>query len=183
MKVIVHQTPMNSAAVPFALDDLIAHARAQGAGDDAAIANMGYTAAAEIEHYAQVALLMKSIRVAIFEPHCGAGFALPIGPVADNAPPVVKLDGEVFLGFYFVGGIRPYIRWFPEFHSLIPSRIDIEYQAGFGADVWSIPQDLAQALMDQAALHYDGRSPMSTKSLTVSPHMARVAARYRGLQS
>ncbi len=36
--------------------------------------------------------------------------------------------------------------------------------------------------MDQAALHYDGRSPMGAKSLTTSPHMARVAARYRGVQ-
>lgn len=183
MKVIVHQTPMNSAAAPFELDDLIVHARAEGAGDEAAIANMGHTAAAEIEHYAQVALLMKTIRVTIFEPHCGAGFALPIGPVADNAPRVVKLDGEIFLDFYFLGGLRPYIRWFPEFHLLTPSRIEIEYQAGFGADASSIPQDLSQALMDQAALHYDGRSPMSTKSLTISPHMARVAARYRGVQA
>jgi len=36
--------------------------------------------------------------------------------------------------------------------------------------------------MDQVALHYDGRSPMDAKSLTTSPHMARVAARYRGVQ-
>ncbi|SIS93432.1 hypothetical protein SAMN05878426_1206 [Phaeovulum vinaykumarii] len=37
--------------------------------------------------------------------------------------------------------------------------------------------------MDQAALHYDGRSPMDAKALSTSPHMARVGARYRGVQA
>lgn len=92
------------------------------------------------------------------------------------------IDGDAFSAFDFVGGNRPYIRWLASYHDLTPSRMTIEYQAGFGTAASDIPEDLAQALMDQAALHYDGRSPMDAKSLTTSPHMARIGARYRGVQ-
>ena len=81
-----------------------------------------------------------------------------------------------------VSGVRPYLRWQDAYHDLTPRQVTIEYQAGFGATATDIPYDLAQALMDQAALHYDGRSPMDAKSLTTSPHMARIGARYRGVQ-
>lgn len=119
----------------------------------------------------------------IFDPGQDIGLRLPIGPVADDDTPTVTIDGEAFTGFDFVGGIRPYIRWHSDYHGLTPSRMTIEYQAGFGAAASDIPDDLAQALMDQAALHYDGRSPMDAKSLTTSPHMQRIGARYRGVQA
>jgi len=182
MKMLVHRTPV-STALPFDLDDLKSHIRVNDDVDDASITNMGHTAAAEIEQFAQIALLAQTIRVTIFEPTREGGFRLPIGPVADDDIPAVTIDGEEFRAFDFAGGNRPYIRWLASWHDLTPSRITIEYQAGFGADAPSIPHDLAQALMDQAALHYDGRSPMDAKSLTTSPHMARVGARYRGVQA
>ena len=94
----------------------------------------------------------------------------------------MTIEGVPFTQFTFFSGIRPCIWFKPEYRHTKPSQVAIEYQAGFGADASSIPPDLAQALMDQAALHYDGRSPMDAKSLTTSPHMARIGARYRGVQ-
>ncbi|KPP85801.1 MAG: Phage QLRG family, putative DNA packaging [Rhodobacteraceae bacterium HLUCCO07] len=180
MKMLVHRT-VDSAELPFVLDNVKLHLRVSDDAEDGAIQNMALTAAAEIEQFAQIALLHQTIRVTVFDPTPNEyAFNLPVGPVADDAPPTVTLDGEAFTAFDFVGGKRPYIRWLADYHDLTPDRMTIEYQAGFGADASAIPADLAQALMDQAALHYDGRSPMDAKSLTTSPHMARVGARYRG---
>lgn len=181
MKMLVHRTA-GGVALPFVLADLKLHLRAPDDAEDTAIQNIGETAAAEIEQFAQIALLTQTIRVTIFGPSCDYGLSLPIGPVADEGTPTVTIDGEAFTAFDFVGGDRPYIHWLADYHNLTPSRMTIEYQAGFGGAAADVPPDLAQALMDQAALHYDGRSPMDAKSLTMSPHMARVAARYRGVQ-
>lgn len=182
MRMLVDRTAVSSAALPFVLDDVKAHIRVEDGEEDSAIQNMGLTAAAEIEQFAQVALLAQTIRVTVLAPDRGKGLRLPIGPVADDATLTVTIDGEPFTAFELVAGLRPYIHWQDAYHALTPERITIEYQAGFGADASSIPQDLAQALMDQAALHYDGRSPMDAKTLTTSPHMARIGARYRGVQ-
>lgn len=182
MEMIVHQTA-RSAVQPFALPDLKDHLRVSQTdfADDPLITSMGHTAAEEIEHLAQIALLTRTIRVTVFNPGSDLGLRLPIGPAADDDVPTVTIDGEPFTGFDFVGGIRPYIRWLASYHSLTSSRIVIEYQAGFGETAADIPHDLAQALMDQAALHYDARSPLDRKTLTVSPHMMRITARYRGV--
>ncbi len=100
----------------------------------------------------------------------------------DLSPCDAALTPTAFAAFDFVGGNRPYIRWLADYHDLTPSRMTIEYQIGFGDAAADVPPDLAKALMDQASLHYDGRSPMDAKSLTTSPHMARAGARYRGVQ-
>lgn len=181
MKMLVHRTP-GGAALPFVLDELKLHLRAPDDSEDTAITNMGKTAAAEIEQFAQIALLTQTIRVTIFNPGQDYGLRLPIGPVAEDEIPTLMIDGVAFTAFDFAYGDRPYIRWLADYFDLTPSRMIIEYQAGFGAAASDVPPDLAQALMDQAALHYDGRSPMDAKSLTTSPHMARIGARYRGVQ-
>ena len=180
MKMLVHRTS-GGGYLPFSLDDLKSHIRVTNSVDDNVIINMGNTAAAEIEQFAQIALLTQTIRETIFDPPVETGLRLSIGPVKDDDVPTVTIDGEAFTDFAFVGGNRPYIRWGETYHKLVPIRVTVEYQAGFGATAADIPPDLAQAIMDQAALHYDGRSPMDVKSLTTSPHMARIGARYRGV--
>ena len=182
MKMLVHRIE-ESAALPFDLEQLKLHLRVSDNAEDAAIQNIGLTAATELEQFAQIALITQTIRVTIFSPTKEYGLRLPIGPVAFDHQPTVTIDGEAFSGFDFDGGNRPYIRWLASYHDLTPDRINIEYEAGFGLTESSVPADLSQALLDQAALHYDGRSPMDAKSLTTSPHMARVGARYRGVQA
>lgn len=182
MKMLVHRIPVASG-LPVALEVVKDHVRIVGSHDDDSIAQMIETAAAEVEHFAQIALLSTTIRVTIFKPQAnGYDLSLPIGPVADDATPTVTIDGDPFTAFDFVGGGRPYIRWLASYHDLHPERISVEYTAGW-PNASAIPSDLAQAVADQAALHYDGRSPMDAKSLTSSPHMARVGARYRGVRA
>lgn len=181
MKMLVHKTPL-TANRPVQLERLGNHARVDHYAEAQTLENMAFTAAADIEHFSGLALLMTTVRVTIFKPVWGAyGLALPIGPVADDHVPTVLLDGEAFTGFDFEAGKRPYIRWLAPYYELTPERMVIEYQAGFGMTADDVPEDLAQAIMDQVALLYDGRSPMDAKSLTSSPHMARVGARYRGV--
>jgi hypothetical protein len=93
------------------------------------------------------------------------------------------IDAQPFTDFELVTGNRPYLRLGPSWYDMTPSRMSVEYVAGFGDAASDIPPDLAQAHADQAALHYDGRSPMDAKSLTSSPHMARIGARYRGVRA
>lgn len=181
MKMLIQRT-MVGAALPFDLDALKLHMRVADDAEDTAVQNIGLTAAAEIEQFAQIALLTQTVRVTIFNLAQERGLSLPIGPVADSDVPTVTIDGEAFTDFDFVGGNQPYIRWLVGYYNLTADSIVIEYQAGFGEASSDIPSDLAQALMDQAALHYDGRSPMDAKALTTSPHMARIGARYRGVQ-
>lgn len=181
MKMHVARTPI-SPFEPFELTDVKSHIRVSDASEDTAVQSIAWTAALEVEQFAQIALLDQTITVSIFDPNRDPGLALPIGPAADQVVPTITIDGADFTAFDFVGGIRPYVRWLDDYFKLCPRLMTVEYQAGFGPNVTSIPKDLMQALMDQAALHYDGRSPIDTKSLSASPHMARIAARYRGLQ-
>ena len=65
---------------------------------------------------------------------------------------------------------------------LRPSRISIEYLAGFGGDVTAIPRDLQQAIMDQAALLFLVRGEPDKRLHSMSPQLMRIAAKYRGVQ-
>ncbi len=182
MTMLIHREPA-SDALPFALAAVKAHVRVTHDYENDALTTIAATAALEIEQFAQIALLFQTVRVTIFDAQEGAGLTLPIGPVVGDAVPTVTIDGDAFDGFDFYPGNRPYIRWntSPAWGKI--GRIGIVYLAGFGATETDIPADLAQALMDQAALLYDARSPMDERIRTTSPHMARVGARYRGVRS
>lgn len=177
---LVHRT-LVTLADPFDLAAVKLHLRVDHTEEDAAIQNMARTAAAQIEQFAQIALLTQTVRLTIFDPNTAESYLhLPIGPA--DAAPAVSLDGSVFSDFDFADGLRPALRWGDGFPDLTPSVMSVTYSAGFGSDHTSIPPDLLQAIMDQTALHYDGRSPMDSRSLPTSPHMARIGARYRGVQ-
>tara|TARA_R110000737_G_scaffold150707_3_gene180024 strand:- start:688 stop:1236 length:549 start_codon:yes stop_codon:yes gene_type:complete len=181
MKMFVQRTAIG-AGDPFELAALKAHLRVDDDSDDAAITNMGRTASAELEHFAQIALLRQTIHVTILGPTMEEALRLPVGPGIEGAEPTIAINGQPFTDFLYIAFQRPVIVWGDGFAAVMPQRVDIEYPAGFGDAAASVPHDLAQALMDQTALHYDGRSPMDAKSLTTSPHMARIGAKYRGVQ-
>lgn len=181
MKMLVHREAV-SEAPPYSLSDIKLYLRVEHFDEDMAIQSMARTAALDLEDFAQIALLTQTIRVVIFDPVSQEyGFRLPIGPVAMNPTVTVTIDGEPFTAFQVEGGKHPYLRWSAAYYDLQPCRIVIEYQAGFGASAANIPADLSQALRDQVALLYDMRSPVSAKTMTSSPHMARIGARYRGV--
>lgn len=180
MKMIVNRVPISTGPA-FVLEDVQEFARAEDGDFAGEIQRIATAAAREVEHFAQIALLRQTIRVMIFDPVLDSSLRLPIGPVALDHMPTITFDGEAFTDFQFDGGTRPYIRWSGPYFDRVPSRILIEYEAGFGDTASDIPADLAQAVADQAALMFDGRSPMDGRSMTSSPHMARIGARYRGV--
>ncbi|MEM8788042.1 MAG: hypothetical protein AAGE76_07255 [Pseudomonadota bacterium] len=83
MKTRVHRTAL-SAAWPFDLDAVKVHLRADADDEDEAIQVIGKTAAAELEQFAQIALLRQTVRVTIFIPDPDHILTLPIGPVQDG---------------------------------------------------------------------------------------------------
>lgn len=184
MKMIVHRDPV-SEAEPFVTDDVRSALRLEPDESElVAEANrIALAAAMDVEGFAQIALLTQSIRVTIFEPRQEYATRLPIGPVAQDHVPTVTIDGEPFTAFEVEGGNRAYLRWLAPYYELTPSRMVITYTAGFGDTAQHIPSDLAQAVLDQVALLFDGRSPVDAKHLTSSPHMARIGARYRGVRA
>lgn len=180
MKVMLHRIPF-ATGVPFDTERLANHLRVDITEPN--LQDYGRAAAGDLEQFAQIALLHQTIRATIVEVNfLQSGLRLPIGPVLDEELVTVTFDGVAFTDFTVTTGNSPHLQWGPTFWDLSPSRIVIDYQAGFGSSETDIPPDLSQAILDQAALHFDGRSPMDAKSLTSSPHMARVGARYRGVR-
>ena len=180
MKMTVTRTPIATGS-PIPLDAAKEQCQVDFPDDDLLIQQMVSAAALDVEHFAQVALLDQTINVEIIAPARCDLLALPIGPVASDASVTVTIDGAAFTEFELVAGIRPHLRWLDLYHRLTPDRVVIEYPAGFSPDAANVPRDLAQAVADQAALLYGSRSPVNAKEITSSPHMARVAARYRGV--
>lgn len=174
---------VGNPALPFDLQALKTHVRYSDNDLDAELERMGRAAADELEQFAQVALLTQTIRVNILDPVTGPVLRLPIGPTAFDAVPQVTLDGMEFTRFDFIGGLRPTIRWREPYIPYSSCHIQIDYQAGFGADHTAIPADLMGALLDQAALMFDNRGAADNRMQANSPHFARVGARYRGVMA
>ena len=60
----------------------------------------------------------------------------------------------------------------------------VTYEAGFGDEAAAVPADLAHAILDQAAALYDNRAGLAERNAqALSPHTARIAARYRGVRA
>lgn len=178
MKTLVRRTPLTENP-PFVLADLKGHHGMEGEDFDKELSTAGHAAALEIEHFGQLALLDQTIRVTILDPQLGRGVSLPVGPMREGSPISITVDGEAFTEFAVVDGFRPYLH----LRQGIPQadRVVIEYRAGFGPEETDITEDLRTALWDQAKMHFDAKSPTDAKALTSSAHMARIAARYRGV--
>jgi uncharacterized phiE125 gp8 family phage protein len=181
MKIVAQRTATPNAQ-PFDLAAVMAHVRVEDESEQAQVESAAFAAASDLEHFAQLALLTQTIQVQIIGSIASDQIRLPIGPLSDAESVAVTVDGQSFSGFEVITGNRPVLILSGGASLTGAQRVTIEYTAGFGDNAASIPADLSRALMDQAALHYDGRSPMDAKQLTNSPHMARIGARYRGVQ-
>jgi uncharacterized phiE125 gp8 family phage protein len=140
-------------------------------------ARLADAAARDLENYASIALLNQSIRVRLDEWPATEWLALPVAPYVAGAPLAVTVAGQAVTGFTAVDGTRPSLRLadLP-----VDGEIIITYTAGFGATLAAIPPDLRHVILDQAAVAFDLRGQSDPKFGTgLSPHMARVAARYR----
>lgn len=174
---IVERTPKPDLPDPFDITAVMLHCRIDDDVSGLSEATQQARAAAlELEAYAALALLDQTIRVTLdFWPRKET-LALPIAPLLDVLSVTVLADGEPFEAFSVTAGQRPAIR-------LTGPRpcgvVVIEYEAGFGLLAADIPADLSLAIMEQAAAFYDDRGAGNGKTNCMSPHTARIAARYR----
>lgn len=156
------------------------HVRIDFSDDDAAIEGMIATATRELEDFAQISILNASIRVDLDGwPNYGQ-LALPIAPVMADADLDVSADGAPVTGVELVPGTRPALILPDDMvASLACAKVRIDYTAGWGATTGSTPSDIAHAIMDQVAALYDERGAVDHRRSSLSPHMARIGARYR----
>lgn len=165
------------AGLPYMPGDVTDHLRIE---DDQVTEGYRHmkAAAQEAEAYGQLALLTQTIRVT-FEvwpvPH-GLTLPLPIAPVIDPGSVTMTADGAPFTGFTVITGLRPALVLTGDCPS---GRVVIEYDAGFGVDASAIPPAPAHAILDQASAFFDERGVGAGKSNGMSPHFARIVARYR----
>ena len=157
-------------------------------------------AALEFEEHGQIALIEQNISATmkIRKPvidlvTLGIDIRLPIGPLAQapNATvSIVSLHGEEYplspSQVTFWRGPRPALNLVDDGNLPPQSRehhpyIKVQYQAGFGPDHTAVPDDIAQAIISQAALMQDAGWDLRRGHNGLSPHTARIAARYRGV--
>ncbi len=164
-------------ARPFDLTKVSMHCRTDGDAEfDSEIYRMAEAAVLEFEHYTQIALLFQNIEVLLEGPLRQSVFPLPIVPLLKDTPVQVQVGGQNFESFEIIAGLRPALR----FTSDTPcGPIKITYQAGFGETAAHLPKDIENAIADQTSALFDLRGAGEGKSNGMSPHMARVAARYR----
>lgn len=163
-------------ALPFALSALKAHCRVDDGEFDGELIAQAQAAATELEAYAQLALIDQMVRVTLDAWPRPGTFGLPVAPVFDPLSVTITADGAAYADFAVITGLRPAVR-------ITGARpcgvILITYEAGFGPAQTDIPADIVNAIMDQAAAFFDQRGMGDGKTNGMSPHMARIAARYR----
>lgn len=139
-------------------------------------------AASEIEHHAQLALISQTIRVTLDGwPRYGR-LRLPIAPLMTTEGLTVEARGELLTGLEVRTGLRPSLGLSADqAEDLAEVEVIVTYTAGFGQDAGSVPADLRAAIMDQAAALFDARGAVDARTASLSPHLARIAARYRGV--
>lgn len=171
---------LDNPATPITLAETKAHLRVWHADDDDSITRMIAAATRELEEHASVALITQDIRATFDPPPLSSSIPLPVGPVLAGAEVTVTLDGEAFSAFHLITGKRPAIR-LRDFEPIYGTMV-ITYAAGFGANRAAIPDDIVAAILDQVAALFDTRGTVEPRYLGLggmSPHFARIAARYR----
>lgn len=173
---IIQRTPL-IGGLPVDVQASAVHGRTDNIPDFAAdVTRMAAAAALEFEAYAQIALLDQTITVTLEVKPSLSLLPLPVAPLLDPMLVGVTVDGVAYDDFAVISGMRPALR----FSTDRPCGVYVvEYMAGFGETSADVPQDIQNAIFDQAAVLFDMRGGGDGKTNGMSPHMARVAARYR----
>jgi uncharacterized phiE125 gp8 family phage protein len=175
---IIQRTSV-STAPPVNVAEVAEHARIEESYFAAEAHRLSLAAAREFEDFAQIALLEQTISVTIEGPIRCAMLALPIAPLVDPLSVEVTVDGVDFEGFAVITGLRPALRFTDEKPTGL---VVVTYLAGFGATASSLPEDIRHAIADQVVALFEMRGelpPGGHVHTGMSPHMARIAARYR----
>lgn len=180
MFISVIRTPAISDLAADLLNTVRDEIRVEQDHDSDMISRHIATAVGDVEHLAQLALLDQLITLRIVKPNTGCILRLPIGPAKEAQTPSVIRDQEPYTAFEFVPGIRPCLLWNQPSELDDTTTLEIIYQAGFGSSVEDIPTDLVQAVSHQVGAYYDGHF-YEPKTRIMSPSLARISSRYRGV--
>lgn len=180
MRFTVDRSPPSGPAA--SLDELQEWTRTEGMDEVLfQLQMMGDTAAAQIEHHAQIALLTQTVVVTFEAWPDDHRLTLPIGPVHRGAPIIAKgSDGMVLTTHDARFGARASFRL--DAAEWTEGPLTVEYDAGFGTTPRAIPADLRAAICAQVGLLFDLRQAQVGEDTGLSAHAARVAARYRGVR-
>ena len=176
------RTPI--ADVPaYDLDAAKLHARIDDYYDDSETTLIAATAVAEVEAYADIALLAQTVTATL--EGCAPRTALPVGPLwgdgLEDHPIAVQArdcNGEltdVNSGWWVEQGRFPVIHFS---QAVTANTIIVTYPAGYGQMVADIPADIQLAVNDHASRLYDLRGPADAPQ-GLSLAAARIMARHR----
>lgn len=171
-------------AEPFDLPSVKAYLRIGYTDEDATIAALAATAAAEVEAYCDLALLTQTITCTTDE-WPGCIIDLPCGPLLEGQPVTVSVleqDGTltpVPTGWWIEGGR------YPRLHSTTTpgARLHVSYVAGYGEDVADLPTILSTAIHDQTLRLFTRRGDEDSKTNALSPTASRILARFRRVKA
>jgi uncharacterized phiE125 gp8 family phage protein len=175
---IIQRTSVSNAN-PLIVTEVANHGRFEEPHFRGEVERLSMAAAREFEDYAQIALLDQTVSVTIEGPVRCAMLALPIAPLIDPLSVDVTVDGAPFEAFAVITGLRPAIRFTDEKPTGL---VMVTYLAGFGPGAGDLPNDIRHAIADHvvALFQMRGELPPGGHAHTgMSPHMARIAARYR----
>ncbi len=175
----VIRTPL-TLALPVPLADVKLRARIDHDEEDAALEVLIREAAADVEAAADLALLPQTVTITAEAHGPRERLVLPIGPVLAGGVSLVETldaDGaaEALSGWWLEPG-RYGVLSLPE---ATDAALRVTYTAALALTPEALPADLRHAIMDQAARLYDERGGVSERGPSLSPHAARVIARYR----
>ncbi|WP_170317538.1 head-tail connector protein [Paroceanicella profunda] len=166
-----------STVLPLSSETLAEHVRVGDAEQIAEAERLAFVAASEVEQLAGLALLTQTIRL-MLDGWPGGWLHLPIAPLPSDGTVAVTVGGEPVSPRAVVPGRRPALL----LDALRPEGVVlIEYEAGYGTTAESVPADLRHAVADQAAALFDARGVSDAKTISLSPHLSRIVARYKRL--
>lgn len=175
---IYTRTPISMASA-VSLLDIKDHLRIDHDYDESLLERMGYSVALEFEDLCNIALLAQTI-TATSDVDPGTDIALPVGPVADDAAIMVQALAEdgttsAITAFWLEAGRYPVVH----LTDTPTHRVRVTYTAALATSAGSVPADIQMALADQVARIYTQRGGIDDRGPALSPHTARVVARYR----
>ena len=172
------RSPIN-AALAISLTDVKAHLRVTDDIEDFLIERMIRTTVLDFEDLCGIALISQTITAtSAIDP--GVDLELPVGPVASDASLTVEAlaeDGTTapITGYWLEAGRYAVVH----LADTPDHRVRITYPASLAATSAAIPADIQLAVADQVARLFDQRGGVLDRGPALSPHSARVIARYR----
>lgn len=177
MRFTVDRTRADHGA-PAPMSTILEHLRLTE-GDELEAQRMVDAAIRELEHHGEFALFDQVITMRVQAYQWPYWPGLPIRPIKAGALPVLTHQGDSWeLDPHGWDGV---LSW-PRDRGPLAAPFTVTYTAGFGTRADELPPDLVLAVLDQAATYYDARGASEGKLLALSPHAARIVARYRGVR-